>query len=243
MRNSFFLIRLDDACPTMNRELWGKVEDILDKYQILPMVGVIPNNEDSKQLICPPDKSFWEKVKVWEEKGWAIALHGYNHVYSSKAGGLNPIWKKSEFAGHPYDIQKEKIHNGISIMREHGLEPKYFFAPSHTFDDNTLTALEQETSIQIISDTFALAPYKYRSFIFIPQQLGSPRNIKLGGLWTICLHPNTMKERDFASLGVFCRDNKRKIIDFDQVDLTNVRPLTMRDKIFRYFYFLLRKIR
>ena len=57
-----YLIRLDDACPTMDHAKWQRMEDILDKYGIKPMVGVIPNNEDSQLKIKNEDEGFWGKV-------------------------------------------------------------------------------------------------------------------------------------------------------------------------------------
>lgn len=41
-----YLVRLDDACPTMDTHKWMKIEDILDMYQVRPMVGIIPANAD-----------------------------------------------------------------------------------------------------------------------------------------------------------------------------------------------------
>ena len=108
---SKYLIRLDDACPTMDAVKWQRVEDMLDRYGVRPMVGVIPANSDPKQIIDSEDVAFWDKVKTWENKGWAIALHGYDHCYISEDGlkGLNPLWARSEFAGVSLEKQKEKI--------------------------------------------------------------------------------------------------------------------------------------
>ena len=64
-----YLIRLDDAGPTMNRRLWSRMEVLLDKYGVKPMVGVIPHNEDSQQKIDTPDEMFWAKVKAWRGTG------------------------------------------------------------------------------------------------------------------------------------------------------------------------------
>ena len=91
--NNQYLIRLDDACPTMNGAKWKRALDILDRYQICPMIGIIPHNEDEKQMIDAPDSTFWDKARMWEEKGYAIAMHGYNHCYISDKGlqGLNPL--------------------------------------------------------------------------------------------------------------------------------------------------------
>lgn len=193
-----FFVRLDDACPTMHQERWKKVEELLDKYDVRPIVAVIPNNEDPKQLIDNISENvFWEKVKKWEKKGWIIALHGYNHVYVTNEGGLVPKNLKSEYAGLPYQVQREKIRKAISIFREHGINPTVWVAPSHTFDDNTLQALRKETSINIISDGIALAPYKEKGFVWLPQQFEHlKRFFFLGGWWTLCKHPSVMTDKE-----------------------------------------------
>ena len=41
-----YLIRLDDALPTMNAGKWEIVENLLDQHGIKPMVVVIPDNSD-----------------------------------------------------------------------------------------------------------------------------------------------------------------------------------------------------
>lgn len=238
-----YLIRLDDACPTMDHGKWAAIESILDRYDVKPMVGVIPHNEDPKQKIDAPDIYFWNKVQQWEQKGWSIALHGYNHVYSSNEGGINPLWNKSEFAGHPLELQKEKIRKGIAIMREHNINPKYFFAPSHTFDENTLTALFEETDIRIISDTISIKPYRYGEFIFIPQQSGHPIRIPFGGIVTVCYHPNTMTDDSFKKLETFLTSHKDQVSSFDNIDTERVGSKTIIDSIMSWIYFLRRKLK
>lgn len=240
-----YLIRLDDACPTMDRQKWGRMEEILDKYCINPMVGVIPHNEDSMQMADSEDVLFWDKVKQWKQKGWAIALHGYNHSYSSQEGfkGLNPLWPFSEFAGLPLEVQREKIQKGLAIMREHDIEPQYFFAPGHTFDENTLNVLRDESNIRIISDTIALRPYRYKDFIFIPQFSGHCREIKFRGVFTFCFHPNTMNNAAFEQTSSFLKAHREEFTSFDALDLSNVRNKSIIDKLISLGYFTYRKIR
>lgn len=238
------LIRLDDACPTMNHKRWARMESILDSYGIKPMVGIIPNNEDPEQIIDSEDEKFWNKVKIWENKGWAIAMHGYNHCYSSDGGlkGLNPVWRRSEFAGLPLKEQRLKIRQGIDIMRNHDISPRYFFAPSHTFDKNTLEAIRIETDIRIICDTIATVPYKYDDFIFIPQQSGHPIRLPLGGFLTICYHPNTMSNLDFDNFNTFLHNKSDDIISFDNLELSNIKGRNLFDTLFSTLYFLRRRI-
>ena len=101
------------------------------------MVGIIPNCEDKQMEQYPINPEFWALAHSWIENGWTIAMHGYNHVYSTNCGGINPIIKRSEFAGESLETQKEKIALGVNIFKSHGITPEVFFAPSHTFDENT----------------------------------------------------------------------------------------------------------
>ena len=132
-----YLVRLDDACPQMNKQKWQRIENILDKYRIKPMVGIIPHNEDPLTCIDMADTKFTAKALNWQKKGWTIALHGYNHVCTTVIGGINPVHKRSEFAGLSLAEQKEKISKGYKTLITMGLTPDFFFAPSHTYDENT----------------------------------------------------------------------------------------------------------
>lgn len=242
MGNSHYLIRLDDACPTMDKQRWNRIESILDSFGVKPMVGVIPANADPKQKVDKPDPNFWAKVKNWEDKGWAIALHGYDHLYISNNGGINPLWNRSEFAGVALEEQKEKIRKGVEILKSKGLNPKYFFAPSHTFDLNTLKALDECTDIRIISDTIATKPYKWNGFIFIPQIGGHCRDMKFNGIWTFCLHPSGMDENAFKNLEKFLLKNQDKFTSFSNIDYDEIiKDKGMIDKLLSFIFFFHRK--
>lgn len=54
-------------------------------------------------------------------------------IYSTNEGGINPVNKRSEFAGISLEQQKEKIRSGVKIFRENGHDPQVFFAPSAYF--------------------------------------------------------------------------------------------------------------
>lgn len=243
--NNKYLIRLDDACPTMDRAKWQRMFDILDRYGVRPMVGIIPHNEDPKQEIDTPDAEFWNKARQWQQKGYAIAMHGYNHCYISDKGleGLNPLWARSEFVGVLYDVQKQKIRDGFRILSEHGVKPKYFFAPSHTFDENTLKALRECTDIRIISDTIATKPYIKDDFIFLPQLGGHCTEMKISGIWTFCLHPSTMTDANFEDTERFLNVHKGKFVDFDSLDLNNLKGKGLLDKLLSKAYFRRRKLK
>lgn len=243
--NNKYLIRLDDACPTMDRAKWQRMFSILDRYDVKPMVGIIPHNEDPNQKIDAPDDGFWNKAKQWEQKGYAIALHGYNHCYISDKGleGVNPLWSRSEFAGVPLDVQKQKIRDGFEILSEHGVKPKYFFAPSHTFDENTLKALKECTDIRIISDTIATEPYRKGDFVFLPQLGGHCVEMKIKGIWTFCLHPSTMTDANFEAAEIFLKIHKNEFIGFDELVLPDLKGKSILGRLLSFAYFTHRKLR
>ena len=231
---SKYIIRLDDACEKMDVEKWDRMEKLLDKYKVRPVVGVIPHCEDPMMDKYEFDAEFWKKVEIWKNKGWTIAMHGYNHVYSTSCGGINPVNKRSEFAGETLELQKNKIRLGIAVLREHGIEPEVFFAPSHTFDENTLVALKEESDIRIISDTIAIDCYKKGEFVFIPQQCGSVRKLPFKVV-TFCYHPNTMNEESFERLENFL--NNTRFISISDCYFTS-REKKLIDKLLNQVYMI-----
>lgn len=235
-----YLIRLDDASDHMHIENWVRVERMLDENGIKPLVGVIPVNRDSKLLVFQEDPGFWQRARDWRAKGWRIALHGYEHVYSTNCAGINPVHKHSEFAGHPLEIQRHKIREGMRLLREKGLEPDVFFAPSHTFDKNTLEALRLESDIRIVSDTVANDTYFRYGFTFIPQQSGKVRKLPFK-VTTICLHPNNLKEQDFDEIHAFLHAHREEFLDPNTIGVTG-RRLGLLDHFYRAVYNLKRSL-
>jgi predicted deacetylase len=233
--NAKYIIRLDDACPTMDKDKWDRIEKILDNYNVKPVVAVIPNSQDKTFDNDEYDLSFWEKVTKWQQKGWDIAMHGYNHVYTIQCGGLvYPIKKNSEFAGVSFEKQEEKIKYGISIFREKGIETKIFVAPSHTFDLNTLRALKLHTNIRIISDGIAFQPFKQYGFHWVPQQEWKFREHKFG-IWTICVHPHSMSKKSIKSIDHFINKNRKNIIKISDITHYN-EHLRIIDKLYRFLF-------
>jgi len=234
-----YIIRLDDACPTMNRSKWNKIEVLLDKYNIKPIVAVIPNNKDTKQIHDIEDMFFWDKVKNWQKKGWYIALHGYDHVYISSSSGLVPFNSKSEFSGVDYAIQAKKIENGIKILTEKRIFTNIWVAPSHTFDNNTLIALTEKTNINIISDGIGIFPFKKNNFLWIPQQFWRFRKMPIG-IWTSCFHPSIISEKEYINLEKFIQNNHQNFIDIKDLDY---RRFCILNNIFSFIYWKIRKIK
>jgi len=239
-----FLIRLDDATPYMERDKWKALLDALDSYDIKPIIAVIPNNKDPKLQVASVDPSFWKSVRLWQDKGYIVAMHGYSHEYVSRQRGLVPMNPYSEFAGVPEEIQRQKIRGAWQIFQRNGITPRAWVAPAHTFDETTLNVLGQETDIRIISDGIAYYPYVEKGFLWIPQQLWWFPEALQEGIWTICLHPNTMSMQQIEA---FLKELKTYHhlcqITLDEIEQKfGVRKRTVRERIWHHTFFAKRFI-
>ena len=238
---TMYLMRLDDACEKRNVKNWDRMEALLDKYNVKPLVAVIPNCKDPNFEKYPIDVYFWtNRVKTWLRKGYVIALHGYDHTFHKcdKKINLNPINDFSEFVGLDLKEQREKISKGITIFKEHGLEPKVFVAPAHSFDNNTLEALRTDTEIRIISDTISYDSYFKDGFYFVPQQTGRCRRLPFKTV-TFCYHPNNMNEKAFSDLESFLKAYSSYFTSLQSV--IKKRSFSFFDFILQKLYFLRRK--
>lgn len=229
-----YIVRMDDACQTMRREIWDPLESALDNLGIRPIVGVIPDNQDPSMLCSEPDPNFWEKVCNWEKKGWGIALHGLHHTYHLIQPGCHPLippHKKSEFVGLSLEKQRQLLRESWRIFSENGIKPSVFMAPSHTFDTNTLLALQLETDIRYITDGHALFPFREGNFIWIPQQLWRFRWLPFG-IWTVCLHPNNMSLSELNSLIEYLTRFAGKTVSFEMAVSRCTNEKRLFDRIF-----------
>ncbi len=236
-----YILRLDDAAENMNLTKWNRLEKLLDKYNIKPFVGVIPNNMDIELKKEQKVENFWSLIKKWQNKGWIICMHGYTHEYISNDSGINPVNDKSEFAGISYEEQVRKLKQAKCIFDKNGIETKVFFAPAHTFDSNTIKALKEVTNIRIISDMVAKDVYYKDEIWYIPVQSGRVRNLPFK-VATFCYHPNEMAEEDFIKLEKFIKKNLNK---FKTLNISNLkkRKKNVIDIILEKSYFIFRKVR
>jgi predicted deacetylase len=196
-----YLIRLDDACETMNHHNWELLERVLNQHGIKPIVAVIPSNQDEQLMYAPRDPAFWSKVRDWASQGWTIAMHGYQHaMHSTDVKLLVPFYRRSEFAGLSLQEQAAKIRSGWQLFLAERVVPQVWIAPAHSFDQTTLKAVHAETSIRVVSDGIAWNPFSDHGFYWIPQQLWRLAE-RRWGLWTVCLHPNEMTAESIAALG------------------------------------------
>jgi len=228
-------LRFDDVCPTMKWSIWDQIESRLDRHSVQPILGVVPDNQDPKLVVDSPNPEFWQRARAWQKKGWIIGLHGYRHVYDSKSKGLVPWWPQSEFAGLPRSTQQQRISRGVEILRENQVEPRVWIAPAHSFDENTLAAL-QTAGLSIISDGWGYRPYRcHRGMSWIPAQPWRPRFWQWGS-WTEVVHSNGLKDPSPIDHLIQIHKGVLMGVGFTFVDLLKVEPKTLWDSAFERLY-------
>lgn len=228
-------MRLDDASEYWCATKWQRMHDLLVRFKIKPLVAVIPKNEDDKLRTFGFDEEYEKKVKLWiKNDGWIPALHGYKHIRRKAKGGLNPVNPKSEFVGLDLKLQEYMIECGLDILSKIGIFPKFFIAPCHTYDRNTLQALKNVSDIRIICDTVADDVYKKDDFFYIPQQCGMARKLNFS-LTTFCYHPNFTTDEQFEKLEKFLEIHHDEFVSCENIEMKN-RRRTFKEWILQIAY-------
>ena len=214
--NTGILIRLDDITENMNWDLMKKLELLFENYAIKPVLGVIPQNKDNELLSYPKKNDFWEQVRIWKNKGWEIAMHGYTHVYDKtcKNDDYFNYGGGSEFCGHSLEMQMLRIKNGLKKFDDEKIKIRIFFAPNHTYDENTFIALKN-CGINEVIDGYGLMPYVENNIKFIPQLFYKIFLLPFG-IQATQIHLNYWKQKDFHNFEKFVKKNSNKIITYDQ---------------------------
>jgi polysaccharide deacetylase est4E len=213
------LVRFDDICPTMDWSQWNRAMKILKLYHVKPLIGVIPDCQDPDLLIDPPQRDFWDYLKSLQADGFAIAMHGYLHVYDTAVRGIVNDTFRSEFAGHSYEEQYEKIRKGKEILASHGIQTDIFFAPAHSYDENTLRALSAN-GFKYVSDGKSSKPFVREGIICIPCRSGGCPRIGKYGCYTAVFHAHEWKRPDkkdcYDQLKTLCEEYSEEIVDFKE---------------------------
>ncbi len=211
-----YLIRLDDASEFMEHKKWDPFFSLFLKYNISPIIAVIPYNRDPQMVNDKPDPRFWDKARSWERKNYHIALHGFRHLYTTNKSGIIGMNKRSEFAGIPYEMQVEMIKSGYEKFKEEGICTNIFVAPAHSFDKNTVKAIRVSTKIEYISDGLNKYSFLRDGMKWIPSQLGRPK-VKRNGVWTLCIHPETLSKRSFYEIESFISRYHQYFVDVNDL--------------------------
>ena len=214
------LLRFDDICPTMNWNQWEKAKLLMDKTGVTALLGVIPDCQDPDLLIDESRPDFWEYIKGLQQQGYILAMHGLHHVFELKADGLVTKDKISEFAGLPYDVQLEKIQKGKKILQSHGINTDVFFAPAHSYDNNTLKALSA-CGFHYVSDGLSQKPYIKHGIILLPCRHGGvPRLKDKDKYLTVVLHAHEWDREDkvieFEKFKELFNEHSSEMVSFEE---------------------------
>lgn len=216
-----YVYRIDDIHPAM---MWGRfweVMNLLEKHQVVPLLGIIPDNQDQTLNFEDPNPMFDDVIiRLIREKKAEICQHGYQHVYKTQQRSINQRLygrvSASEFAGIPYEEQYNMIKAGKERMASRGLYTDTWMAPSHTNDHNTYRALK-ELGFRYVTDGIGVYPYEQYGLRFVPQQIWLPRREFpfYFGVFTICLHLNDLSEAGMNRIKEHVKSND-EIISFSE---------------------------
>tara|TARA_B110001452_G_scaffold244187_1_gene228081 strand:- start:3265 stop:4038 length:774 start_codon:yes stop_codon:yes gene_type:complete len=216
-KNTGLVLRLDDISANMSWKYMDKCEVLFDKFNIKPILGVIPNNQDPELLSHPKNSNFWDRVRSWEKKGWEISMHGYTHLYEQQTNkkDIFNYGGSSEFFGLNYENQLHKIKSGLKKFNDKNISVRSFFAPNHTYDINTLKALEK-SGIKVVIDGYGLFPYFKFNLFFIPQLFYKEIMLPFG-IQSTQIHLNNWDDKYFLNFENFINKNFNNIIDLNYI--------------------------
>lgn len=221
-RKKLFLLRFDDICPTMRWDIWREIESALTRLNIKPILAVVPDNRDPVLRVSPEVDDFWQRARSWQERGWTIALHGYQHLYVAKDGGLVTLRKKSEFASLASSVQEEKLRSATGIFARERIKSRVWIAPGNAFDETTVSLLPQ-FGMDIISAGWFWGPFiGPHEMLWLPCQLSTLRSVP-PGVWTVCYHHNSWTRSDLSQFLRSLEWYKDQIVSLEQV-LAQCRP-------------------
>lgn len=207
-------VRLDDITPDMDWDKFLEFKGILDEFHIKPLIGVVPFNRDEnlKGNTEKAPENFWAYVKTLQEEGWCVALHGYDHLYSTTKKGLFPLNNFSEFAGVTYEEQVRQLKDGRKMLSMEGIETDIFMAPAHSFDRNTLKALK-DSGFTKLTDGFGNKPYRWQGMDFYPISFLLRKTLnQKEGYSTLVVHTGTIN--NMAAYREYFSRNNIEWIDY-----------------------------
>lgn len=210
-------VRMDDITPDMNWENFRFFQELFEKTGITPLLGIVPENKDKKLSCDTPRRNFYEQMIQLQSRGYCLAMHGCYHVYTTKKGGVFPLNPYSEFAGLPYEKQKELLLAGKEKLKRNGIETDIFMAPAHSYDRNTLRAL-RELGFTKITDGFGSRPYRFRGLVFYPISFLLSKSLQQekDGLTTMVIHANTITEADKERYRKIFEEHGKNMISYSE---------------------------
>lgn len=229
-----YLIRFDDINSRIDWEKFFILKKCLEEYNIKSILGVVPNCKDNFLFSSKPLNKYYDFLRQCKIYGDTIAQHGYEHLYDSKADGFFGNSNNSEFAGHDFKKQFIKLSEGKKILEKESLWEPIFMAPAHSLDLTTLKALNK-LGFKTVLDGYSLFPYKFYNLIFVPQIFGKPLPSYMPCISQLCIHINTISEKDLRNLILFIKKYYKNFISLEELNISKY-PRSMQGEFFISFF-------
>lgn len=236
MSKAKMAVRVDDVCPKMLSSEFYKTIELIESYGITGLLGIVPDCKDSNLNRENEDTMFWSKIQGLKDRGWIIAMHGYQHVLdktskSLVSGGLN-----TEFSSKNYEEQITILSKGLEVMKSKGLFTDVFFAPAHSYDKTTIYAL-RDLGFKYMSDGRSKYCYNRYGMKFIPCRVyGYP--MFPSGIVTLAIHPCASGELGYKSLADYLSKNKDILVSYSELmeEKDRFLPAQLLDEKLFVFY-------
>jgi hypothetical protein len=243
---SEYLLRFDDITPYMDWATWDEIELFLDSQGVKPIVAIVPDCKDFNIMPSPCNDLFWKRVLAWQSKGWCIAMHGYNHVLTeSKNKSIVNLSNITEFSGLSYNLQADKINQGLKIFYSNRISTNTWVSPAHSFDGTTLKVLRDGVFSTISDGLFTSPCHDKNGILWIPQQLWKFRAMPFG-IWTICYHHNNWSGSDLSKFKKDVIKFKSNITTVDEIKkefhCRKCNLATKAQSFFLHFLFAIKKV-
>ena len=211
------ILRLDDITESSDWSYLSQVEKVLDKYNIKPLIGVVPINGDKKIIANNNHISrnmFFSKVKKMQEKGYTIAMHGvYHSLKNTSEKSIVDINSYGELTDLCYQDKYSQLNLGLKTLNDRKITTNVYMPPAHWIDKDTIDILKKN-GFKYVTDGLFAYPRKIDEMWFIPQQMWRVRRVKIPGIFTICLHINNETQASINNLIDFLEENHNDFVDF-----------------------------
>jgi len=128
------LIRLEDVSVHIDPERIIETVDYLYSQRVPFSMGVIPAQKlkDGSVISLQEKPEFVRALRYAQDHGGTIILHGYNHTFGQ--GEDYEFWDDKRDAPLPnesWDMYASKLEDGIRVLRNQGIEPRYWETPHY----------------------------------------------------------------------------------------------------------------
>lgn len=230
LNDTNYLIRLDDASEYMNFDKWDAIMAIFKIHGIFPLIAMIPECCDNEVMFGPANPERYNSfIKECVSANCAFALHGYTHELHNTKNNILDVNQYAEYTDMSFSAQKTMIEKGFTYLESMGIKDRFFVAPAHGFDQNTLAVLQELSKDVVISDGYFNWPGYSNGLLWLPQQLWKPLNKPKRGVWTICLHPSNMSDDEITELNEFIIKEKDKFLSFKDIVNQEWKELSLFD--------------